>query len=225
MQALAVLLLELSYGFQDATPPMTAAIKKLIRWLRAMKRNDHVARRAYDVIWRILKNCAPSLQKQANDLLAQSDVPEPQPWGVHNMRSDFNVDRTARNPHQASPMDATFGGQAFQQQQQPLQQQQLGTFPGFQDDMTAYFPPDEQLPNMAFGTPFFTTWDQGAPVMSMQDLWNNAGTSNAFDTGLAGMQISQQQLADDDDPLNAFPTQQQQQQHSHQQYHFQGPQE
>jgi len=199
---------------------MAVSIKKLIRWLRAMKSNDPVAGRAYDVIRRILKGCAPSLQSQANDLLALDEDLEPRHWHAHGPRVVPSDGQTAPNPHQVNLMEMTetFGERNFQQPQS------FDTLPNkYQDDLVGYFGQDEHLPmpTITFGTPFFTNFDQGAPVINMQDLWGDSITANVFDPGLAGMHISQQQAEEESMLHNPYLSQQQQQQN----YQYPRPQE
>ena len=201
MQAMAVLLLEMAYRDNDvknSDPSMTESIKKLIRWLRAMQHDDPVAARAYHVIWKILKGCAPALQSQANDLLALDEKPNPQPQGPRGPQSTFNAQETKqalRRGYYYDPMDATG---AFDPQ--PFQQQPLDDLAGYQDGLHTFFPPDEHLTPMAFGNPFYTSFDQGAPVVNMQDLWGTTEPSSAFDSGVANLNISQNRNEGQMDP-------------------------
>lgn len=221
MQAVAVLLLKMSYEYQDfesSDPTMAEAIKKLLRWLRAMRLSDPVASRAYDVVRKILKNCAPSIQSRANELLALHEDPGPLAWANHGLKGPFDSD------HLASP---SFGGDMYGPSHRPdavagssfERSQGVDDLPGFPDDMNAYFPTDHHIPSMTFGTPFYTNFDQGAPVMHMQDLWGNTVSGNAYDLQLAGMHISQEQRAAEEDPQKPYPSQQ------NEQNRFRGPQE
>ena len=57
MQSLAVLMLDVSYGSEDAPEAneSISTIKKLIRWLRALRSNNGMARRAYALAFDLLK--------------------------------------------------------------------------------------------------------------------------------------------------------------------------
>jgi hypothetical protein len=60
MQSLAILMLELSYrGVEsDERSETMAALKKLVRWLRALRNNNGMARRAYSITLDILQKMA-----------------------------------------------------------------------------------------------------------------------------------------------------------------------
>jgi hypothetical protein len=208
MQALAILLIEMVYENRDTKctdPSMTEAIRKMIRWLRAMKFSDPVASRAYDVIWRILKGCAPALQSQANDLLASEYELDPEPHHYPGLRNAFDTQQTSQPPLGAfypNPMDTLGGFDA-----RHVQQEQHINIPGFEQDMHTFFPPDQHLPTMSFAAPFFTSFDQGAPMVNMQDLWGHTGSS-AFDPGFNDLNpeedISQRQTGN---PITYPPSQ------------------
>jgi hypothetical protein len=72
MQALVVLLLEMSYGtvysLEDGEE-MLASIKKLIRSLRCMGRNNTAAERAYTVAFQVLRGLASRLGAEISDLV------------------------------------------------------------------------------------------------------------------------------------------------------------
>jgi hypothetical protein len=80
MQALAVLLLELSYDAVHDPPgeEILPKVKKLIRWLRVLKRNNRVARRAHDLGFGVLQDLASrtDLDIDISDLM-QEDAPSP----------------------------------------------------------------------------------------------------------------------------------------------------
>ncbi|KAF2709484.1 hypothetical protein K504DRAFT_481868 [Pleomassaria siparia CBS 279.74] len=74
MQAITVLLLELSYGvnrfpkdLQDTVP----SLKKLVRWLRVMKINNGVANRAYAITMNLLQKLIININIDVSDLLAE----------------------------------------------------------------------------------------------------------------------------------------------------------
>ncbi|KAF2822877.1 hypothetical protein CC86DRAFT_396455 [Ophiobolus disseminans] len=187
MQAVAVLLLEMSYENRDmkrSEKSMTISIKKLMRWLRAMQYSDRVAEKAYKIIRKIIKGCDPSLQAQANELLALDDYDTgdrpPQTQGRPFDRSGTrSTPQMAHNSFHSDllPTSASFG--PILQQQDPMNHTT-----GYQDNMDFLFTPDEPMMPMSFGTPFFTSFDQGAPVLNIQDLWANTGPS-AFNPNYA----------------------------------------
>ncbi|KAF2853841.1 hypothetical protein T440DRAFT_389569 [Plenodomus tracheiphilus IPT5] len=176
MQSLAVLLLDMAYRGKKTNgeqhDPHIYCIKKLIRWLCAMEPHDPVANRATRVIWKILKTCAPVLQSQADELLAEfveshnhheprkytpSDKPyADQRHGLWQMVGDSENGSSAQVPfsnHAAFPLQPT----------NPMQDPRYTPYLPF---TTGHY----QAP-MTFGYPFTTSFDQGAPVVNMQDLW------------------------------------------------------
>lgn len=100
MQALTVLLLELSYGtvhFPEDGKEIVADIKILIRWLRKMKDTDQVAERAYKVAFGILQDLAPRMDVDISDLLHEDEVdsafpaaPNPQDQFIGGHHSGFS---------------------------------------------------------------------------------------------------------------------------------------
>ncbi|PVH92275.1 hypothetical protein DM02DRAFT_544015 [Periconia macrospinosa] len=72
MQALIVLLLEMSYGtvhFPEDGEEILVSIKKLIRSLKAMGKNNKVAERAYTVAFQVLRGLASKLDAEISDLI------------------------------------------------------------------------------------------------------------------------------------------------------------
>lgn len=80
MQALTILLLEMSYRpirhpqNDETILPFT---KKLIRWLRTMKRNNQVAKRAYHLTFEILQRLALQTNADITDLLLEDAAEHP----------------------------------------------------------------------------------------------------------------------------------------------------
>lgn len=77
MQAATVFLVELSKRgrkLPNATENISTPLKKLVRWLRAMRYQDVVARRAYKVVFDILKTSAHRNQFDISDLLAEDET-------------------------------------------------------------------------------------------------------------------------------------------------------
>ncbi|KAF2134944.1 hypothetical protein P153DRAFT_362657 [Dothidotthia symphoricarpi CBS 119687] len=190
MQALAVLLLEMAFqGTQSKNnnAEIFACVKKLIRWLRAMRSNDAVAGRAYDVVWKILKNCAPDLQARANELLADDSESDSD---SDNEDEKYSEDEEAdqQTPCQSGfpdSFDPSRQEMAHWPQENYLESpmtsaapfnthlfsnQPLDHLPEYQNP---YFMPPHVHTPMTFGNPFITSYDQGAPVVNMQDLWPN----------------------------------------------------
>ena len=178
MQSTAVLLLEMAYKAQDITKDASSAtrsIRKLIRWLQAMQENDLVAARAYEVVWRILKACAPVLQAEVNKIIALDGEEDSQ---ANSPQCPQNEQATAywqqpdlfQNPMVSS---GTFDPSAFYQQPfDPLFEYQPVTY-------TSSFANQNSTP-MPFGNPFFTSFDQIVPVVNIQDLWSSPPISGHF---------------------------------------------
>ncbi|KAF2267192.1 hypothetical protein CC78DRAFT_577390 [Lojkania enalia] len=77
MQAMAVLLLEISYRVIHMTRDgknLTGSAKKLMQRLRSMRADDLVAGRAYMVVYNILKSDSPQIQVDIADILGDEDV-------------------------------------------------------------------------------------------------------------------------------------------------------
>jgi hypothetical protein len=172
MQSMAVLLLELAYENKDMEkdyPTMTKSIKKLVRWLRAMKYNDSVASQAYKVVVKIIRASSPTLRAQADDLLALHDDFPPQPEPYQHANAGYD-------PHQWEA-----GGQyrdsAGPSAPAPFQQQSIDPWLDYQQDPYLDAPMDADLTPMSFSNPFLTNFDEAAPMLSMQDLWTMPGAS------------------------------------------------
>ncbi|KAF2844188.1 hypothetical protein T440DRAFT_484375 [Plenodomus tracheiphilus IPT5] len=184
MQSLAVLLLDMTYRGKKAKgkepDPHIDCIKKLIRWLRAMATHDAVAKRAYHVIWKILKTCAPVLQSQANELLAEdvetNNQHHPRMYTPDDVPHGQQHNGLWRKGEQASnafgqPQPPTFENATFSSQvTSSMQESEFSPYSFFSQDQT-------QLP-MTFGNPFTTGFDQGAPIINMQDLWEQRSAFN-----------------------------------------------
>ncbi|KAH7091380.1 fungal-specific transcription factor domain-containing protein [Paraphoma chrysanthemicola] len=193
MQSMAVLLLEMAYGNKDmrgSDPNMTTSIKKLIRWLRAMRHDDPVAARAYQVTWKILKACAPTLQAQANDLLAMEGEDDSPSNTCQYPAATYDEHNTAHWPqanfyHPPVDNSSAFVSPTFDQST-------LDPLTAFPYDSNTFYTADQNPQPMVFGNPFFTSFDQGAPVVDIQDLWIQ-GTSGAHGSNLSHLDIAQDQ--------------------------------
>ncbi|XP_014555789.1 hypothetical protein COCVIDRAFT_101566, partial [Bipolaris victoriae FI3] len=77
MQAITVLLLEMTYNMQGKRKqrfPVIPSLQRLLGWLNAMQDDDPLAARAYDVVRQTLKSSSPLFQTQVDELLALSDA-------------------------------------------------------------------------------------------------------------------------------------------------------
>lgn len=190
MQSTAVLLLEMAYRAEEArtgAPPVALSIKKLIRWLRAMQKNNLVAARAYEVLWRILKACAPALQAQAADILAmdveeseREDPVQQHPQDMFPEQATATADWHQRGFFQNSTISSgTFDFNSLRGQ--PFEPSSKGRSDSYAAPPTAY-----NAATMPFGNPFFTNFDQVVPVADVQDLWQapHPQSSDYIDTDM-----------------------------------------
>lgn len=102
MQALIVLLLEMSYGtthLPGGDQEILISIKKLIRSLRTMGKNNQVAKRAYAVAFQVLRGMASKLDTDISDLVWE-DI-------AHSSTPTFDAQTSNTNLGQqyASPME------------------------------------------------------------------------------------------------------------------------
>ncbi|CAN9174537.1 unnamed protein product [Alternaria alternata] len=211
MQSIAVLILEMTYrkrGTENSEPSMVVSIRKMIRWLRAMRNNDPVAARAHHVIKEILKRCAPALQSQADELLAlyEEGTPEPDAYQHHHM--PYNARQTVQVPRDNFQLHSMDTGSTFDSQ--PSQNYPLGNLPGYRNDFDPFYLPEEHIAPMPFGNPFFTDFDHGVPSIDMQGLWNQPGYSNPFDPSLSHVNTLQDSHGGEHRSNVKFPPEQQQ---------------
>lgn len=189
MQAMAVLLLELSYGAEHMMTNGTSistCLKKLIRWLRAMRVNDAVTRRAYEVIVGILRKSGRQLQASASELL-HDDEPfvgdsrgfSTRPAEIHsgygqgqatnipppNLFSDYY-------PTRPQPMHQGFDPANVDAQLLAAQPQQSSFQTSVSDQPPYIFPdPVSNHPSSYLIHPFVTNFDQDVPFnLSMVDV-------------------------------------------------------
>jgi hypothetical protein len=188
MQTMAVLLLEMSYEgkqLKEEKADLIQCIKKMIAWLRAMRVNDPVAARAYDVVFKILKTCAPILQEQVKSLLADdkgSDYPPHRPSEPQNSVAEPSSDHWDHLGYTGYP-SASQEGFPPQSLQEPLR-----------DPLYSYPPAGQQPATFAFGNPFFTNFDQGVPLTDLQNLWWHTAPVGGPNMDSSEMVLSQQQL-------------------------------
>jgi hypothetical protein len=191
---MAILLLEMAYEsleIKNPNPNITASIKKLVRWLRAMQHNDPIAAKAYKVICKILKSCASHLQPQVDDILAFDEETTVKPFEVRQDHPITFADE-GTGPwlqgdlgYNSTNVAGTVGPQAFQYS--PLNNP---TNFSTGNDLGTFHPEDEMLASLPFINPFFTSFDQGAPFVDMQDLWSVPGPANPYDPNLSDMNMS-----------------------------------
>jgi hypothetical protein len=194
MQALAVLLLEMAYEgkhLKDEKGDIIACIKKMMRWLHAMKVNDPVAARAHGVIYKILNTCAPALREQVKELVADDMDGISQP--SYPSRSGASSTVYTQSTSWKTPVDGVYS------QEMPVNYPPPLSHNHFMDPLLPYPGSTYQPPPYAFGNPFITNFDQGVPLVDMQQLWwhsaplSNLGI-NPSDTTLPQEQLMQQQM-------------------------------
>jgi len=201
MQPLAVLLLEMAYEgkhLKDERDDILTCIKKMIRWLRAMKVSDPVAARAHDVVYKILNTCAPALREQVKELIADDTGWTSQP--TQPTRSGGPSKYTPQSTSWNAPGVADYSEEMPPNFPPPLSQDH------FMDPLLPYPLPEQQPTSFAFGNPFMTNFDQGVPLVDMQQLWWQSAPLSHLNFNPSAMNMSQQQLM-----------QQQMQQQMHQQ--------
>jgi hypothetical protein len=166
MQGTAVLLLEVAYQgrhTKDNNSGITADIKKMMNWLRAMQHNDPVAGRAYHVIRRILQNCAPVLKDKATELLTEDSSKQPEN-GVHVpplQKQDSGTNWSQGQFYNGSNL-------YFDHQYQDSSQNTASAYG--HDPYADPFGGQIRMPN-TFGNLFVNSWDEGVPGLDINNLW------------------------------------------------------
>ncbi|KAF2188537.1 hypothetical protein K469DRAFT_566173 [Zopfia rhizophila CBS 207.26] len=176
MQPVAIFLLEMSYGaahMQKNGKAVTQFIKKLIRWLRAMRESNAMAKRAYPMALGILRSVAPRVNADISDLLNEDAaiIEDPllfpdehistmdQPFAEQDMYPG-NYPQVGRD-ESADPFLDFLGAQ-----------QGDTAIPGFVDTTGTYqqllFPNAPQL-STVYGNPFLTSYDQYNPILMNSD--------------------------------------------------------
>ncbi|KAF2680541.1 hypothetical protein K458DRAFT_373421 [Lentithecium fluviatile CBS 122367] len=195
MQAMAVLLLEIAYqGTHTNTTSesdIAGSIKRLVRWIRAMRITDAVAERAYDVVVRILKGSNPIFHTIANEILAEDE-----------QHSQYTPQLFAPGPNQEFSGQGSFGhpipGEWYntyypEAQQAPpyhepttvnpqeilrpihqdAESQQSVVHQPQSDDFSFLLPGSVANP-LVYANPFSTSFDQ-PNLLGMQNLWSSGG--------------------------------------------------
>jgi hypothetical protein len=190
MQAMAVLLLEMAYEhkhLKEEKFDIATCIKRMIRWLHAMRENDPVASRAYDVVYKILKSCVPKLQDQVRDIMADDlmSVPSFQPYpATHHLSTAGGPSPEVWNTSQQMDLSST---------DHPSYPSQFYPDQSTESSFT-YTPLEPQSTGFAFGNPFITNFDQGVPLVDMQNLWWSTAPTANMGIDPSGMVPSQSDL-------------------------------
>ncbi|KAH5222886.1 hypothetical protein HBI82_001140 [Parastagonospora nodorum] len=201
MQCIAVLLLDVTFQHKDigsTNPRNIASIKKMMRWLHAMKDNDPVSQKADKVLRKILRQVAPSLQTMAKDLLAYNDGPT-MTWqdATYQRTEEYstmqNDDSSQLYGSMPPPNDQGMGADFLQHQQQQNQEQQHSY--GFGHGDNQFSAMQSGPAQMPFGNPFFTPFDQNAPFANMQNPWADLESFNEFDLDWASLNMPQDEQA------------------------------
>jgi hypothetical protein len=183
MQCAAVLLLEIAYQGQhtkDNSAEIMSDMQKLILWLHAMQPKDSVAGRAYQVLRKILHNVTPALQSKAAELLTEdiasgtAETESPRLFGPPHRQQQSRAD-WAQGEFFDGSTSATghYYSQAMNWNHQDTSQSAYNHL--------AYggFPLEEFHISNTFGNPFINHWDEGAPVVDLQNLWYDPSYSSA----------------------------------------------
>jgi hypothetical protein len=174
MQAMAIFLLEMSYEGAHMTTEnskdITKSIKKLVRWLRSMRRDNGVADRAYKVVIDILKSGELRAQDNITSILAEDETD----IGDGDLLQTYPVSTHASDAENA----VTRGEWQADHYSNPT-----GNFDPMPDP---FFLPDEfQMPEV-YGNPFLMNFDQSNPFsLTMEEM--------LMDEGEVSMQHSQAQ--------------------------------
>jgi hypothetical protein len=188
MQTMAVLLLEMAYEgkhLKEEKESIVQCLKKMIAWLRTMQVNDPVAARAYAVVFKILKTCAPALREQVRSLFED------------DLDSEFSIQDADAS------RDSTRGSSSGYWDQMGHADDPSGSHEGFppqnyqeppMDSLYPYPLAEQQPMAYSFGNPFFTSFDQGVPLIDMHSLWWQSASSGDASIETPGVAFSQQQL-------------------------------
>ena len=196
MQCAAALLLEVAYQgrhTEENNASITSDIQKLMKWLRAMRHNDPVASRAYDVVRRILHNTSPVLHTKAEELLHESPTPQ-QPPGQHSSAAFLS-------PHKQDFTSVWSKGEFYSEpelssshtyyatEQTPNLDQSRVSTSAYDQSTYASIPAEQYRMPSTFGNPFLNKWDEGPPVVDMYNFWNTSGYDGNFPEDLSDMDL------------------------------------
>ena len=197
MQALVVLLLEMSYGavhFPRGGRQILAPMKKLLGWLRAMSNGNDTAERAYNMASAVLQKLAWKLNVDISDLLREDTAQTRHPAAFHSENQ-----QPAVGPHgQEDSILPTEHAQVFGEQgmyasdfygNQPGYASMFGV-PAVQPQNSPWMVgstgaggallPDVSQADAMFGNPFVTGCDEENPVTSGEDLFGMYAFSSGF---------------------------------------------
>jgi hypothetical protein len=196
MQSIAVLLLEMTYQKKDkgsTQSHITVAIKKMVQWLHAMSVNDPVAAKACAVFQRILQGMAPILQAQANEILGRAVVQPSQPddQAVLHQQSPPTLSSHANNPAPPPTFFDNTGESSQASDPQYSQQQVNSNMPDYTYEPNMFSPGPVYPARAPFGNPFFTDFDQDAPLADLQNVWALQDGTAGFDTSWMDMDSEQ----------------------------------
>jgi hypothetical protein len=186
MQSMAVLLLEMAYegqNLKEAKDDILACIKKLMSWLRSMRDTDPVASRAHSVVYKILNTCAPGLRAQVKELMDDDHGHPSQPEPPEASQSTTTQSQPESWDTPSEPIYPPGSSQTFQQ----FLPEQLP------DSVYPYPVQYDQSMAFSFGNPFMTTFDQGPPIVDMQNLWWQPTPSDSLSLGPYELVMPQQQ--------------------------------
>ncbi|KAF2175302.1 hypothetical protein K469DRAFT_69847 [Zopfia rhizophila CBS 207.26] len=176
MQPVAIFLLEMSYGaahMQKNGKEVTPFIKKLIRWLRAMRESNAMAKRAYPMALGILRSVAPRVNADISDLLNEDVAIIEDPLSfldgdISTMGQLF----AEQDKYPGNYPQVDCDGLADSFPDFLGTQQDDTTIPGFVDTTGTYqqliFPNAPQLSTI-YGNPFLTSYDQQNPILMNSD--------------------------------------------------------
>ena len=172
MQAVAVFLLELSFGETHMTSPdksILTSVKKLCRWLRFLSVSNAVAERAFEVLVEIINTSTPRLGLEISHNLAEINTdqhhtyrayqyPESSAFPSHHTTSfPWAQWQTTFSDHPTAPELGTPYSPIVEQQQF------VPSFEGHLPDQQFVWNSDHQTPSM-FGNPFFNHFDLSNPL-------------------------------------------------------------
>jgi hypothetical protein len=185
MQSVAVMLLDLAYKAKSEKTDNSEtilALKKLMEWLHAMHNNDPVAGRAYQIVRKIIQTSGPAFQEITRVLLTKDT--KPSPGTQSSSRNDSHNDRMYEFrqgdawPQEEALATAAENPGAFDLQYYP--QLVNSVSPEFSEAQYFWSTQDQFNFPSTFGNPFINSFDQGAPVINMADLWANPGPSTSM---------------------------------------------
>lgn len=200
MQCTTVLLLETTYQSREPSTVdsnILAAIKKMIRWLRAMEENDPIAAKALKVLQKLLRGVAPNLQAVARDLLVSDEDLIPL---VHHVSPERPPRLPLSQPTEPSlPLELRTDPAILDEPGTTNPQAQRDTF-GLSPDMNQIYSSHTQPLAMAFGNPFLTYFDQDMPFAVMEDPWVDSVNPGIFNPDWPVMDASLNRMNEDVDP-------------------------